>query len=117
MADIGIDIVRMPRIEHLLHLTFGNSILALAFLPYEYAVLMSLRASQRVFEIASGFAIKEAVIKASNDELTIADFQKIAVAIEDKRPMSGAKRAIVRGQSFHISVSRLGQSALAIAGL
>lgn len=115
MTHLGIDFVSKKRIEHIIKQGYKDNFIEHLFSRSERARIESLDESSQVIEIASGFALKEAVIKASGDRLTLADLRIIRLIDDSQRRLSNSTRAIARDLSFFVSACCLDNDVVAVA--
>jgi len=112
---IGIDIVSIARFNRVLQTYYASSFLRRVFSNNELKLLDERLNHSRVKSLAGRFAVKEAVIKASQGELKLDDLANI----ETSKGKNGEPlvHINVKGFSghFEISLSHDGDYAIAVA--
>ena len=111
---VGIDLVRIPRFRRTLQGPYKATLVSIVFSEAELAPFPYPFSEKAIRSLAGRFAIKEAVIKASDGRLSLADLRKI----ETYATPNGAIQVRVQGMKglvFAVSLSHDGEYAVAIA--
>jgi phosphopantetheinyl transferase (holo-ACP synthase) len=116
MIDFGLDVVSLIRIQYLLDQSFCSAFINNIFIRSEQQYFNSLCGFRLISEVASGFAIKEAVVKASHNQLATGDLKRITLIENHNGLLSKANRAVGDGLMFLVSVCHCGNSVIAVAG-
>lgn len=113
---IGTDIVHIPRFTRSVEGEVGEALLARMFSEDELDQCRKSDGSLRMDSLAGRFAIKEAVIKASQDELDLGDLSRIRIL----RHSSGRLQVEIEGEGlrcrrYEVSLSHDHEYATAVA--
>jgi phosphopantetheinyl transferase (holo-ACP synthase) len=114
---VGIDTVPLARVESMYGRSYWLAFLAGLLSPIERASISGLSGRTLVREIAAAFAIKEAVIKASDDCLDLGDLHRITIVPCERGVISKATRATCEAHTFVVSVCFSRGDAIAFAAM
>ena len=115
MSLFGIDLVPVRRVARILDRPYGESFLDRLFSESEREWLVGLGEAERILEVASGYAIKEAVIKASAGMLALDFLREISIRRGTRGPMSTARKALWGECVFMVSACHDAESVYAVA--
>lgn len=113
---IGVDIIDVSRFQYMVEGRHGQRFLIRVFTPIELRQCEGKNSKITLLSLAGYFAVKEAVIKASQGELSLADLHHIEISHKKKGKLDVHILDInVRCRNYEVSLSQEEKYAIAVA--